>query len=239
MKGNFKKERAFIMKNELVHIRKNDVFTDSMVIAINSDNDHESIVRHISNHKDKFLRIGELKTSDLKSGVRGPAKTVYLLNEPQASFLITLLKNSNKVVDFKFNLVNEFYNMRRLLLEKQTSDWQQARAAGKATRKIETDIIRDKLIPLAIEQGSKNYSKFYMTYSKLINSILKINSDMRKNLPYRYLITIDMLERIIENIISAEADKKTHYKEIYQVCKAKCQIAVELSFLPKLERLEG
>jgi len=223
--------------NKLVKIHHNDVFTDSMIISVESKNAHESIVRHINNHKDKFQRMGKLRTSDFKSGVSGPATTVYLLNEPQSSFLITLLRNSDKVVDFKFALVNEFYRTRLLLMEKQTADWQSARVKGKESRLGTTDIIRDKLIPLAIQQGSTNYSKFYLTYTKLVNSTLKINSEMRDYLPYHYLMAIDMLERIIENVIAAEVEKGTHYKEIYQICKAKCQMAADLSFLPKLELL--
>ena len=92
-------------------------------------------------------------------------------------------------------------------------------------------------IPLAISQGSKNHTKFYTNYSRLVNSTLKISGEKRDSLPYHYLTTIDLLERIIENIISAEVDKETPYKEIYEVCKAKCKIAAELSFLPKLQPL--
>ncbi|MCL2362470.1 MAG: hypothetical protein FWC73_11755 [Defluviitaleaceae bacterium] len=86
----------------------------------------------------------------------------FMLNELQASFLITLFKNTSIVVAFKLEHVMQFYLM-------------------------------------------------------------------------HYLTTIDMLERIIENIISAEVDNGMHHKEIYLICKAKCGIAVELSFLPKLE----
>ncbi|HHY28093.1 MAG TPA: hypothetical protein GX523_15360 [Desulfitobacterium dehalogenans] len=42
---------------------------------------------------------------------------------------------------------------------------------------------------------------------------------------------------IAENIISQEVDKGTYYKEIYQVCKAKCQIIKELAFLPSLKMI--
>lgn len=226
------------MKNELVYIRKNDVFTNSLIIASGTGVEHRKVKDQIRKYETQIKQLGLLASYQAES-TGGRPEEYYALNEPQASFLVTLLKNTPFVVEFKLALVKEFYQMRKLLLEKQTADWQQARIAGKSTRKTEMDVIRDKLIPLAIDQGSKNYSKFYMTYSKLVNSVLKINSDMRDSLPYHYITTIDMLERIIENIISAEVDKGTHYKEIYLVCKAKCQIAVDLSFLPKLELLTG
>jgi len=124
--------------------------------------------------------------------------------------------------------------MRTFLLEKQSAEWQQARVTSKQTRKDETDVILTKLIPLAEKQGSKNAGKLYMSYSKLINSILDIEAGQRDNLPLTYIETIKFLERAIENIISIEVDKGTHYKEIYQICKTKCQIIKELSFLPTL-----
>ncbi len=145
-----------------------------------------------------------------------------------------MLENNNIVRHFKLELVKEFYRMRTFLLEKQSAEWQQARVTSKQTRKDETDVILTKLIPLAEKQGSKNAGKLYMSYSKLINSILDIEAGQRDNLPLTYIETIKFLERAIENIISIEVDKGTHYKEIYQICKTKCQIIKELSFLPTL-----
>ena len=46
-----------------------------------------------------------------------------------------------------------------------------------------------------------------------------------------YVGTIKFLERAIENIISIEVDKGTHYKEIFQVCKA--EIATSAKACPQ------
>jgi len=51
-----------------------------------------------------------LKTN---SGVQNTK--IYKLNEEQATFLITLMRNTPKVVLFKKNLVKQFYNMRQQL----------------------------------------------------------------------------------------------------------------------------
>lgn len=172
-------------------------------------------------------------TSNNPKGGR-PTRT-YLLNEPQASYLITLLENNDVVRRFKLELVKEFYRMRRFLLEKQSAEWQQARMTGKQTRNDETDVILTKLIPLAESQGSKNAEKLYLTYSKLVNLTLGIQAGQRDSLSLTYIETIKFLERAIENIISIEVDKGTYYKEIYRICKTKCQMIKELSFLPTLD----
>lgn len=219
--------------NEIVKIKNNDIFTDSLIIANKSEYDHSIIQRKIREYVDEFEQLGKV-SFDNRPLPSGQKQKVYYLNEPQASFLLTMLDNRDIVRIFKLELVKEFYRMRRFLLEKQSAEWQQARITGKQTRKDETDIILTKLIPLAESQGSKNAGKLYMTYSKLVNSVLNIESGQRDKLPLVYIDTIKFLERAIENIISIEVDKGTYYKEIYQICKAKCQMIKELSFLPTL-----
>ena len=150
---------------------------------------------------------------------------------------MTLLRNSRPVVEFKKRLTREFNRMRRFILEKQTAEWQQSRLTGKQIRHEETDVILTKLIPLAESQGSKNAGKLYMAYSKLVNAVLDIKAGERENLPVPYVDAIRFLENAISNIISIEVDKGTDYKEIYQICKAKCLIIKELAFLPSLKQI--
>jgi hypothetical protein len=169
----------------------------------------------------------------------GQKQNVYFLNETQAVFLLTLMDNSPAVINFKKKLAQEFIKMRQFILERQSAEWQQSRLTGKQIRKEETDVILTKLIPLAESQGSQHPEKFYMAYSKLINATLGIEAGQRNALPLSYVDAIRFLERAIENIISQESDKGTDYKEIYQVCKAKCQIIKELAFLPSIKELSA
>ena len=225
------------MMNQLVKIKKNDIFTDSIVIANGTENAHESVITLIRKYEDDFRELGSIEYSDyLKSNKLKTKGTKIDLNEPQASYLITLLRNNDIVRRFKLELVKEFFRMRQFILERQTAEWQQSRLIGKQIRKDETDVILEKLIPLAESQGSNNAGKLYMVYSKLVNNTLGIEAGRRDNLPLAYVDAIRFLERAISNIISIEAGKGTYYKEIYQICKAKCLIIKELSFLPDLEK---
>jgi phage regulator Rha-like protein len=140
--------------NELVTVRGNDLFTDSFKIANGSEIEHESVMSMINKYRDDIEYFGRLKSSDFKSE-HGQTIKYYNINEPQATFLLTLLRNSRPVVEFKKRLTQEFYRMRQILIEKQSADWQQSRLSGKKVRKDETDIILTKLIPRAEAQGSK------------------------------------------------------------------------------------
>lgn len=220
----------------LVIVKGNDLFTDSLVISSGTGVGHRYIKEQIRKHKDRIQRFGLLVAHATES-TGGRPEELFRLNEQQATFLVTLLKNTDDVVDFKFRLTQEFYRMRCFIAERSTADWQQSRLTGKQTRRDETDMILTKLIPHAERQGSRNAGKLYMTYSKLVNSILGIEAGQRDKLSLIYVDTIKFLERAIENIISLEVDKGTHYKEIYQICKAKCQLIKELSFLPQLDMI--
>jgi len=67
-------------------------------------------------------------TSDFESlGVTLPKNVDFkstLFNEPQATFLLTLMQNTPKVKEFKLNLVKQFYSMKNSLCEinKQEND---------------------------------------------------------------------------------------------------------------------
>jgi phage regulator Rha-like protein len=220
--------------NKLVTVKGNEIYTNSLIIAEGVSRQHDSVTKSIKRYFDHIEELGKVRLT-VQPSDSGQNQNVYFLNETQAVFLLTLMDNSPRVIDFKKKLAIEFVNMRRFILEKQTAEWQQSRLTGKQVRREETDIILEKLIPHAESQGSQNAGKLYMTYSKLVNSTLNIESGKRDNLPLTYIDAIKFLENAIENIISLEVDKGTHYKEIYQVCKAKCQIIKELAFLPRLQ----
>lgn len=189
---------------------------------------HDTLLEMIRDEFSEEISLQNLTESKYKT-TRGKCYPMFELTTLQAK---QLMARESKHV--RKALLIYIEKLETLIREKQSAHWKTARISGKATRLNETDTIRDKLIPLAIGQGSKNYEKLYMTYSKLVNQCLGIEGRSRDDLPYHYIAAIDMLERIIENIISAEVDNGTHYKDIFQTVKLKCQIAADLQFLPKL-----
>ena len=99
------------MNNQLVFEKKGQVFTDSMIIAKQSENQHESVVRLISNNHKDLVEYGKINFTDLKSGKRGRPTRIYLLNERQSTLLLTYLDNTEPVKRFKKELVRAFFKM--------------------------------------------------------------------------------------------------------------------------------
>lgn len=154
---------------ELVEMKDNDIFTTSKIIADGTNNKHHSMTAIIQKYENDFAELGKVRF-EMEPLESGQKEKVYLLNEEQATLLMTYLRNNEVVRKFKKNLVQQFYKMRRFLIEKQTKLWNDTRLASKENRLKETDVIK-LLVEYAKEQGSTRSDKLYMTYTKLANSI--------------------------------------------------------------------
>ena len=212
---------------ELVELKGNDVFTNSKVIADGTNNQHESVVAIIRKYEKDILDFGNMDFSDLKSGKRGQPERVYYLNEEQATFVITLLRNSKIVVKFKKELVRQFYAMRRFILEKQSKLWGETRIANKENRLKETDVIK-LLVDYAKEQGSTHSDKLYVTYTKLAKSVIGGNRD---NITVSDLNNLTLVESIILQTIRIDMSMGMHYKDIYRDCKNRIEQFADITYL--------
>lgn len=223
--------------DNLVILKGNDVFTDSWVIAEGTGNSHRAIKSIVNKYSDDFKEFGKLSyhskwfgnekqkkvfSDNLKGVSREKTKIeVILLNEPQATLLITYLRNTEQVRRFKKNLVFEFYRMRDFIREKQTPAWQKSRQLGKKTRKKETDAIQ-RLVEYATAQGSKHPERLYTAYTKLANKAAGITN--RTTATSLQLSVLTVAESIIAQTIDSGIEENKPYKEIYQDCKKKLAV---------------
>lgn len=115
-------------------------YTTSEVIAEGTGMNHRRVRDAIRKHQtelETFGRVGAYQTAlDTKGGIQNVPG--YILNEQQATFLLTLLKNTPVVVEFKKELVRQFYAMRDELAKRR-----ELRAIGKPARRSMTDALRD------------------------------------------------------------------------------------------------
>ncbi len=102
--------------NKLVFIKKDNAFTDSKIIAKNAEVNHYAIRQLIDKHKGDFEEFGKIKvTFQMKPSKTNQKEKLYLLNEQQATLLLTYLRNTEPVREFKKNLVRQFYKMREYI----------------------------------------------------------------------------------------------------------------------------
>lgn len=108
---------------------KKEPYTLSSIIADCAGVQHHTITRTIRKNLERFERYGKVgfKIQAMESGQQ--AKD-YILNEQQATLLITFLKNTEQVANFKENLVKAFFEMRD-----EVAEFRYQRALEKPKRK--------------------------------------------------------------------------------------------------------
>lgn len=129
--------------NELVFLEPNKIdsepFTTSDIVAQMTGNNYRSVQRIIEKQIVRLETFGKVRFEITPiQGSRGIGqKRIYRLNEPQATLLITFLKNTDTVADFKTELVRQFYTMRAELMKRKMY-----RIELKPIRREMTDVIQ-------------------------------------------------------------------------------------------------
>lgn len=90
---------------------KKEPYTTSEIIAECAEVQHHTITRLIRENKVDFEALGKVGFK-IQAMASGQQSKTYILNEQQATLLITYLKNTKPVREFKKNLVKAFFEMR-------------------------------------------------------------------------------------------------------------------------------
>ena len=110
-----------MFNSELVTINNGKAVTNSLSIAEHTNNSHQAILKLINKYKTRFERksgVGfEIQPFQTAGGLQH--RDVALLDERQATLLMTMLRNSDTVLDFKERLVDAFLDARNLMLTSQ------------------------------------------------------------------------------------------------------------------------
>ena len=166
-----------------------------------------------------------------------PLEFAYL-NEQQTTLLITFMRNSEIVVNFKVRLVEEFYKMKNVLSEisarQSNEEWRLNRDIGKNIRKEETDTIKE-FIEYAKAQGSKKADTYYSNITKMENKglflILEEFKNIRDVLTGQQLQVLCSADQIVIKAIKEGMSKNMNYKDIYVLAKERIEIFS--SIIPK------
>lgn len=110
---------------KLVEVQKGKPTTTTLQIALGLQLTHKSVIQLVRTYLPDIQEFGrvefkssnsafEMPNSDRES-TRGRHTRYAELNEQQATFLMTLMRNSPRVIDFKKALVKAFFEARTLL----------------------------------------------------------------------------------------------------------------------------
>lgn len=209
--------------NDLVCVEHGRPVTTSMLIAEGVGTKHEHVLKLLKVHCETKILFGfEIR----KVSTKGRPMNVAILDEVQATFLITLMANKPKVVHFKEALVLDFFDMRSRLMtaatNQQNKEWIKNRDQGKASRRIGTDVIKN-FVEYAKAQGSSKPDMYYMALSKMENKALwivegnfKSIRDMLNGQQLTFMATADI---VAAKALQQGMSDGDHYKDIYVKAK--------------------
>ncbi len=217
----------------LVKIVGKEVYTDTLIMSDGFDIKHNAILKLIIKYKERLETKGTLSREIQKSG--GRPTTYYLLNENQAIFIASLMRNSEKVVDFKDELSNQFVNQKNILMsllaQSQNAEWLEKRNAGKLTHRVKTDVIKD-FIEYCRGMGSQSPKKYYINLAKMENAALFLLQEKYPNvrdvLNGHQLSVIQTADQIVAKALKEGMIDKLFYKDIYKLAKKRVLSMAEL-----------
>ena len=173
-------------------------------------------------HKDLLKVIRDEFEEEIDEGKISPVEYKDKKCENRPMFILTynqakqvLLRESKFV---RRAIIHYIEVLEQAIIDKNKSEWLLTRQQGKLVRREETDAIQN-LIEYAKQQGSQHADNMYMSYSKLVNSLVGIKANSRDKADFEILSRIRILEDMFTKIILNSIDDDIFYKEIYQKCK--------------------
>lgn len=102
---------------ELTFNYKDKAFTNSLIIANGTSVEHRAVIQLVTKYADDISEFGKVtfQMLPLEGSVTGQKIKMCRLNEEQATFLISLMKNTKPVIAFKKELVKQFYQMKKFI----------------------------------------------------------------------------------------------------------------------------
>lgn len=174
-------------------------FTTSKVIADMTGIEHRKIKAAIRKHQEDIDSFG-LSASYQAESTGGRPEEIFTLNEEQATFLMTLMKNTPVVVAFKKELVRQFFAIRRELVQRQVN-----RAKLLPSRRDMTNAIRD-CVPESPHKAMwyKHYTDlaYCAAFGKSASQLRKERNAPKKATAADYLTAeeLDCIEHITKQI---------------------------------------
>jgi phage regulator Rha-like protein len=223
---------------ELTKIANNEPVTSTLIVAEGIKIKHRAILELFDKYENDLKELGvfTVETGKIdKKGKLGRHTRFVWITEDQAYFLVTLMRNSEIVKEFKKELVKSFRRSRdslaRIISQQTNAEWLEKRAQGKLDRRQETDTIKE-FIDYCKSQGSTKAEKYYIALSKMENKALFIIADefpnLREVLNGRQLGIISNADLIVAKALQYGMDKKLPYKDIYVLAKERVLEFAEL-----------
>lgn len=176
---------------------------DSRLLAEHMNVQHKNSMELLQTHKAAFLELGHLRFQT-EVGYRaqggGKAERFALLNEDQAYFLLSLSRNTPRVVALKVKLVKAFSAARKAAQQRQTEYLPSYHQA------------HDALQGLAPDPQRQHY--LHMNVNRLLNKVAGIESGKRGCAPLGSQAMLIVGQMLTAQAVAGAGDDKAAYARV-------------------------
>lgn len=203
--------------NELVYLKHDAAVCDSLQVAEKFGKNHKYVLEKIEKllNADSANKLAQCIRAARYKDASGKYNKMYLLNKD--GFVFLAFGFTGKEADaWKWKYIEAFNQMEKLIQEKNTAAYQIADQAEKATRRAETDVIKE-FVEYARAQGSTHADHYYTNYTRLAYKAAGITD--KATAAGIQLDDLSLVEHLIAHTLRTGMAAGRNYKEIYQDCK--------------------
>ena len=213
-------DRAGSKPVALITLKNGKALVSSLTVAHEFGRQHKNVLRTL----DSLIADGTIDRLESEPifYVDDQNRQQRAINLDEDGFLIAMpFIGGKQARQGQRKLVKEFGKLRRAMVRKAETDWQQARMEGKDARRHETDVIA-AFVAYAVTQGSKSAPRYYCNLTKmthkalfLVEQGLKLPNHLRDLLNGMQLSFLTAAEYVCANAIREGMRRELPYKDIY------------------------
>lgn len=175
---------------------------DSRLLAQHMGVKHKNSMELLQTHKAAFLAFGKVafQTEALPGSRTGQKERFALLTEDQAYFLLSLSRNTQRVVSLKVNLVKAFGEARKATQQRQTEYLPSYHLAHDALKGLAPD--------------ERRQQHLHMNVNKLLNKVAGIEAGQRSTAKAGSLSLLTVGQMVTAQAAAGATDHKTAYARV-------------------------
>ncbi|UVL65065.1 Rha family transcriptional regulator [Pseudomonas sp. B21-031] len=182
----------------LVVIKDGDAVTPTTAIASGTENEHASVIALVRKYHDDLWEFGrvrfEVDPFETAGGVQ--TREIALLTEPQATLLLTYMRNTEIVRAFKKKLVREFWELvqeRSRAKSSMPENYIEALEHLLASKRSEQLALeqRDHAVATKAEIGSRREATAMATASAAVRKVMHLENELGRGCQHATVTAVE------------------------------------------------